>query len=297
MCQSPSRMDVSSRTAWASLAGEKRARYEVQHGEEDERSIVRRGNAAYAAGLAMLMAHDGAAPEWLLRAAGCWRASWDAGAGSRRGGGRSGRSRPRCSPVTTRPPRSTRAGRSVSAVRRRHRRSGATPRRWRCSSRAVGRCASRGRVAAGARRLPRRRRGCTRVRRRRTIRSPMWRRSSRSCGRSRRGPTTSRTSRWPTRRSCSTAGGAPRDRARAARLADAARLVLGVALLERRVERDRDRLQRVASSSTSLIRSSSSRKSSRSVSTSTFAWTCALRNSPFAACRSKPRWSSRSCAP
>ena len=66
---------------WAALAGEKQARYEQQHGEEDERSIVRRGNAAYAAGLALVMAGDLSAGEWLLRAAACWRASWDVGAG------------------------------------------------------------------------------------------------------------------------------------------------------------------------------------------------------------------------
>jgi hypothetical protein len=64
---------------WSSLAAEKRARYEQQYGEEDERAIVRRGNAAYAAGLALLMAHDESAPDWLLRAADRWRASWDAG--------------------------------------------------------------------------------------------------------------------------------------------------------------------------------------------------------------------------
>jgi hypothetical protein len=65
---------------WISLAEEKQARYETTHGEEDERAIVRRGNAAYAAGLALLMAGDPAAPEWLMRAAERWRASWDAGA-------------------------------------------------------------------------------------------------------------------------------------------------------------------------------------------------------------------------
>ena len=67
---------------WIPLADEKRARYESSYGEEDERSIVRRGNAAYAAGLALLMAGDGAAPEWFERAAERWRASWDAGAPS-----------------------------------------------------------------------------------------------------------------------------------------------------------------------------------------------------------------------
>jgi hypothetical protein len=66
---------------WQALAAEKRARYELQHGQEDERSIVRRGNVAYAAGLALLMAHDDTAATWFLRAAERWRASWDAGAG------------------------------------------------------------------------------------------------------------------------------------------------------------------------------------------------------------------------
>ena len=66
---------------WLALADEKRARYELQHGEEDERAIVRRGNVAYAAGLALLMAHDEGAAEWLRRAAAHWRASWDLGPG------------------------------------------------------------------------------------------------------------------------------------------------------------------------------------------------------------------------
>ena len=66
---------------WPALAAEKRARYELQHGEEDERSIVRGGNVAYAAGLALLMAHDDTAETWFLRAAERWRASWDVGAG------------------------------------------------------------------------------------------------------------------------------------------------------------------------------------------------------------------------
>jgi hypothetical protein len=65
---------------WIPLAEEKQARYETSYGEEDERAMVRRGNAAYAAGLALLMAGDPAASEWLMRAAERWRASWDAGA-------------------------------------------------------------------------------------------------------------------------------------------------------------------------------------------------------------------------
>jgi hypothetical protein len=66
---------------WIPLAAEKQARYEAYYGEADERAIVRRGNAAYAAGLALLMAGDPAAAEWLRRAAARWRESWDAGDG------------------------------------------------------------------------------------------------------------------------------------------------------------------------------------------------------------------------
>jgi hypothetical protein len=57
---------------WARTFEEKRARY--------ERTLVLQGNAAYAAGLALLMAGDGRASAWLRRAAGRWRESWDAGA-------------------------------------------------------------------------------------------------------------------------------------------------------------------------------------------------------------------------
>jgi hypothetical protein len=54
------------------------ARYERRHGELDERGLVRRGNVAYAAGLASLMTGaDGAV--WFRRAAAAWRESWDAG--------------------------------------------------------------------------------------------------------------------------------------------------------------------------------------------------------------------------
>ncbi len=66
---------------WIPIADEKRARYEVRHGEQDERALVRRGNAAYAAGLALLMAGDPDAADWLRRAAARWRESWDAGEG------------------------------------------------------------------------------------------------------------------------------------------------------------------------------------------------------------------------
>jgi hypothetical protein len=55
---------------WFPIFAEKRDRY--------ARSLVMQGNAAYAAGLALLMAHDPRAAEWLRRAAGRWRESWDA---------------------------------------------------------------------------------------------------------------------------------------------------------------------------------------------------------------------------
>jgi hypothetical protein len=64
---------------WIPTAAEKQARYEAQHGELDERSLVRKGNAAYAAGLALLMAGDPAAPEWFRNAAARWRESWSGG--------------------------------------------------------------------------------------------------------------------------------------------------------------------------------------------------------------------------
>lgn len=48
--------------------------------ELDERQLVQLGNAAWAAGLSLLMAGDGeGAREWLVRAAGRYRESWDAG--------------------------------------------------------------------------------------------------------------------------------------------------------------------------------------------------------------------------
>ena len=57
---------------WIPLFEEKRDRY--------QRSLVAQGNAAYAAGLALLMAGDPRAAEWLRRAAARWRESWEAGA-------------------------------------------------------------------------------------------------------------------------------------------------------------------------------------------------------------------------
>lgn len=69
-------------TDWLALAAEKQARYSSSHGALDERAVVRLGNAAYAAGLALLMARSADAGEWLLRAALRWRASWDLGPGA-----------------------------------------------------------------------------------------------------------------------------------------------------------------------------------------------------------------------
>lgn len=57
---------------WARTFEEKCARY--------ERTLVLQGNAAYAAGLALLMAGDPRSAAWLRRAAARWRESWDAGA-------------------------------------------------------------------------------------------------------------------------------------------------------------------------------------------------------------------------
>jgi len=51
---------------WIPVAEVKKARYARQYGELDERSIVRKGNIAYAAGLALLMAGD---PEAALQTA------------------------------------------------------------------------------------------------------------------------------------------------------------------------------------------------------------------------------------
>lgn len=64
---------------WIPFAASAQARYDEQYGELDERSLVRKGNAAYAAGLALLMAGDADAAEWLRRAAACWRESWHGG--------------------------------------------------------------------------------------------------------------------------------------------------------------------------------------------------------------------------
>ena len=54
---------------WIPTAEEKKARFEEQHGDLDERAIVRKGNAAYAAALALLMAGDADAAAGLATAA------------------------------------------------------------------------------------------------------------------------------------------------------------------------------------------------------------------------------------
>ncbi len=66
---------------WIPVAEAKQASYSQQYGQLDERSLVRRGNLAYASALALLMAGDGSALDWFRRAAARWRESWDAGAG------------------------------------------------------------------------------------------------------------------------------------------------------------------------------------------------------------------------
>src|ERR1043166_6393953 len=67
---------------WIPFAEAKQRRYAEAYGELDERGLVRLGNVAYAAGLALLMAHDEtAASDWFRRAAARWRESWDAGEG------------------------------------------------------------------------------------------------------------------------------------------------------------------------------------------------------------------------
>lgn len=65
---------------WIAVAVEKRARHDARYGELDERGLVRRGNTAYAAALALTMASEPAAPDWFRNAASAWRESWDAGA-------------------------------------------------------------------------------------------------------------------------------------------------------------------------------------------------------------------------
>lgn len=63
---------------WPVLAADKQARFSAPHGALDEPGLVRSGNAAYAAALSLLMAGDGEASRWFVRAAERWRESWDA---------------------------------------------------------------------------------------------------------------------------------------------------------------------------------------------------------------------------
>jgi hypothetical protein len=65
---------------WIPFVRERQSRFAEQHGELDERSLVRKGNVAYAAGLGLLMIGDADAAEWLGRAAATWRESWQGGA-------------------------------------------------------------------------------------------------------------------------------------------------------------------------------------------------------------------------
>lgn len=64
---------------WIPFARKRQSRFAEQHGELDERSLVRKGNAAYAAGLGLLMAGDPEAAAWLGLAATTWRESWHGG--------------------------------------------------------------------------------------------------------------------------------------------------------------------------------------------------------------------------
>jgi hypothetical protein len=64
---------------WIPFVRERQSRFSEQHGELDERSLVRKGNVAYAAALGLLMTGDSSAADWFRRAATCWRESWRGG--------------------------------------------------------------------------------------------------------------------------------------------------------------------------------------------------------------------------
>src|SRR4051812_43990792 len=64
---------------WIPFVRERQSRFAEQHGELDERSLVRKGNAAYAAALGLLMARDPDAAKWFGHAAATWRESWQGG--------------------------------------------------------------------------------------------------------------------------------------------------------------------------------------------------------------------------
>jgi hypothetical protein len=63
---------------WEALVERERRRYEDGETRADPEQLVRMGNAAYGAALALLMlGRDDEAREWLARAAGRWRESWE----------------------------------------------------------------------------------------------------------------------------------------------------------------------------------------------------------------------------
>jgi hypothetical protein len=63
---------------WEALFERERSRYDDGMARRDPEQLVRIGNAAYGAGLALLMlGRDEEAREWLDRAAGRWRESWE----------------------------------------------------------------------------------------------------------------------------------------------------------------------------------------------------------------------------
>lgn len=64
-------------TDWRALVASKQARFASPHGALDERALVRLGNTAYAAALALLMGRSRDAPAWFRRAAESWAASWE----------------------------------------------------------------------------------------------------------------------------------------------------------------------------------------------------------------------------
>jgi len=64
-------------TDWRALAASKQERFEAPHGALDERALVRLGNTAYAAALALLMDGSREAIAWFRRAAESWAASWE----------------------------------------------------------------------------------------------------------------------------------------------------------------------------------------------------------------------------
>ncbi len=67
---------------WRDKYAQAAARYDAGEGRDhDDRQLVQLANAAWAAGLCLLMLGDGAgATEWLVRSAARYRESWDAGA-------------------------------------------------------------------------------------------------------------------------------------------------------------------------------------------------------------------------